>query len=110
MHNYEKKNILLQIASEIKKYETEFAAALVVEVGKTIKEAKIEVGRAIDTFTIAAEESVRQYGEYAHMDISARNQGYRSITSRFPVGLISMIVPFNFPLNLAVRTSYSRVL
>ena len=31
--------------------------------------------RAVDTFTIAAEESVRKTGEFGHQDISQRNAG-----------------------------------
>jgi len=37
------------------------------------------------------------------MDIAPRSKGFSSITSRFPVGLISMVVPFNFPINLAAH-------
>lgn len=37
------------------------------------------------------------------MDISVRNQGLQSIISRFPSGVVSMITPFNFPLNLAAH-------
>jgi len=37
------------------------------------------------------------------MDISERAKGFKGITSRFPVGLVSMIVPFNFPVNLAAH-------
>lgn len=50
-----------------------------------------------------AEESVRAYGSYEKMDISVRNDGIQSITSRFPSGVVSMVTPFNFPLNLAVH-------
>lgn len=35
------------------------------------------------------------------------SKGFSGITSRFPVGVVSMIVPFNFPINLAVRVSLS---
>jgi hypothetical protein len=30
-------------------------------------------------------------------------KGYTAITSLFPVGVVSMIVPFNFPVNLAAH-------
>ena len=59
--------------------------------------------RLIDTFEIAAEEAVRLYGEYAPLDISERNKGIQSIVRRFPIGVVSMVSPFNFPLNLAAH-------
>lgn len=43
--SFQKKEILLQIASDLKQREEEIAHALVVEVGKPIKDAKVEVGR-----------------------------------------------------------------
>lgn len=67
------------------------------EAGKPLKDAKAELGRAYDTFTIGAEEAIRQYGEYLPLDVSSRNVGFTGIVRRFPVGLISMITPFNFP-------------
>ncbi|EGC38252.1 hypothetical protein DICPUDRAFT_53435 [Dictyostelium purpureum] len=103
MSSAKRKEILLNIANEIEKRGDEFAKALVVEVGKPIVDANAEVGRCIDTFTNAAEESIRQYGESAPLDISKRNLGFSGITKRFPIGPISMIAPFNFPLNLCAH-------
>lgn len=80
-----------------------FAYALCREAGKPIKDARGEVTRLIDTFEIAAEEAVRLYGEYAPLDISERNQGIQSVVRRFPIGVVSMVSPFNFPLNLAAH-------
>ncbi|EFA80395.1 aldehyde dehydrogenase [Heterostelium album PN500] len=101
--SFHRKLVLLQIAEKILKRQEEFAEAIVVEVGKPLADARAEVGRAIDTFTVAAEESVRHYGETAQLDISHRNAGFQSISKRFPVGPISMIAPFNFPLNLCAH-------
>lgn len=42
-------------------------------------------------------------GEYAPMDISARTTGFRAITRLFPIGAVSMVSPFNFPLNLTAH-------
>jgi acyl-CoA reductase-like NAD-dependent aldehyde dehydrogenase len=103
MGSWERKEILLDIASSIKSRADELSEVLCVEVGKPIRDARAEVSRAIDTFTISAEESVRHNGEYERLDISARNSGFQSIQARFPVGLVSMITPFNFPLNLAAH-------
>jgi acyl-CoA reductase-like NAD-dependent aldehyde dehydrogenase len=57
----------------------------------------------IDTFRIAAEESVRQLGEVMPLDITPRARGYRGMWKRVPIGACSFISPFNFPLNLAAH-------
>ena len=42
-------------------------------------------------------------GEFAPMDLSQRTKGFQSIVRRFPIGPVSMVSPFNFPLNLAAH-------
>ncbi|OAE25968.1 hypothetical protein AXG93_1712s1480 [Marchantia polymorpha subsp. ruderalis] len=103
MASYERKAVLEKVVDEVKARFEEFAHALCVEAGKPIRDSRGEVQRLIDTFTIAAEESVRIYGEYAPLDISERCKGYQSLVRRFPIGPVSMISPFNFPLNLAAH-------
>ena len=44
---------------------------LCIEAGKPIKDSRGEVARLIDTFRIAAEESVRLGGEVLNLEISA---------------------------------------
>jgi acyl-CoA reductase-like NAD-dependent aldehyde dehydrogenase len=74
-----------------------------VEAGKPIKDSEGEVGRLIDTFRIAAEESARMTGEVQPLDISPRAKGYQGMWKRVPIGPCSFISPFNFPLNLAAH-------
>ncbi|MHC4942077.1 MAG: aldehyde dehydrogenase family protein [Planctomycetota bacterium] len=81
----------------------ELAMALCVEAGKPIKDSRGEVTRLIETFKIAAEESVRMTGEYWPLDRSPRTEGYTSVFKRVPIGPCSFISPFNFPLNLAAH-------
>ena len=76
----------------------EFAMALCIEAGKPIKDARGEVTRLIDTFRYAAEEAVRVNGEVLEMGISARADAYRGMWKRVPLGPVSFIAPFNFPL------------
>jgi acyl-CoA reductase-like NAD-dependent aldehyde dehydrogenase len=61
------------------------------------------VTRLIDTFRIAAEESVRITGEVLNLEISKRANGYRGMVKPVPIGPCSFISPFNFPLNLAAH-------
>ncbi|QFT78363.1 aldehyde dehydrogenase family protein [Erythrobacter sp. THAF29] len=101
--SYEKQDVLMHCVNRFKERFDELAYALCVEAGKPINDSEGEVTRLIDTFRIAAEESVRNYGEVMPLDISERAKGYQSIWKRYPIGPCSFISPFNFPLNLAAH-------
>ncbi|MEK6638809.1 MAG: aldehyde dehydrogenase family protein [Pseudomonadota bacterium] len=103
MAAYERQNVLQHCVDRFKTRYDELAYALCVEAGKPIKDAEGEVGRLIDTFRIAAEESVRITGEVQTLDISPRGKGYQGMWKRVPIGPCSFISPFNFPLNLAAH-------
>ncbi|MEZ5681932.1 MAG: aldehyde dehydrogenase family protein [Erythrobacter sp.] len=103
MASYERQAVLQHCVDRFKQRFDELAYALCVEAGKPIKDSEGEVTRLIDTFRIAAEESVRMYGEVMPLDISERAKGYQSIWKRYPIGPCSFISPFNFPLNLAAH-------
>ena len=103
MAAYERQNVLQHCVDRFKERYDELAYALCVEAGKPIKDAEGEVGRLIDTFRIAAEESVRITGEVQPLDISPRAKGYQGMWKRVPIGPCSFISPFNFPLNLAAH-------
>ncbi|MEH6828658.1 aldehyde dehydrogenase family protein [Parasphingorhabdus sp.] len=103
MASYERQNVLQHCVDRFKERFDELAYSLCVEAGKPIKDAEGEVGRLIDTFRIAAEESVRNYGEVQPLDIAERAKGYIGMWKRVPIGPCSFISPFNFPLNLAAH-------
>lgn len=103
MAAYERQNVLQHCVNRFKERYDELAHALCIEAGKPIKDAEGEVGRLIDTFRIAAEESVRITGEVQPLDISPRAKGYQGMWKRVPIGPCSFISPFNFPLNLAAH-------
>lgn len=100
---YQRQAVLQHCVDRFKQRFDELAYALCVEAGKPIKDSEGEVTRLIDTFRIAAEESVRMTGEVQPLDISARAKGYQGIWKRVPIGPCSFISPFNFPLNLAAH-------
>jgi acyl-CoA reductase-like NAD-dependent aldehyde dehydrogenase len=100
---YERQAVLNHCVARFSERAEELAEALCVEAGKPIGDSRGEVGRLIDTFRIAAEESVRMTGEVLPMDISARARGYSGMWKRVPVGPCSFIAPFNFPLNLVAH-------
>jgi acyl-CoA reductase-like NAD-dependent aldehyde dehydrogenase len=101
--SFEKQAILNHCVARFKERFDELAYALCVEAGKPINDAEGEVTRLIDTFRIAAEEAVRNYGEVQPLDISPRAKGYMGMWKRVPIGPCSFISPFNFPLNLAAH-------
>ena len=103
MASYERQDVLMHCVARFKERYDELAYALCIEAGKPIKDSEGEVGRLIDTFRIAAEESVRMTGEVQPLDISPRAKGYQGIWKRVPIGPCSFVSPFNFPLNLAAH-------
>jgi len=103
MASYERQAVLQHCVNRFRERSGELAYALCVEAGKPIKDSEGEVSRLIDTFRIAAEESVRMTGEVQPLDISPRARGYQGIWKRVPIGPCSFISPFNFPLNLAAH-------
>lgn len=100
---YERQAILNQCVAAFTERREELALSLCIEAGKPIKDARGEVNRLIDTFRVAAEESVRINGESLTLEISAGSRGRRGFTKRVPIGVCSFISPFNFPLNLAAH-------
>ena len=103
MPPYERQAVLYHCVQRFEERFDELALSLCIEAGKPINDARGEVGRLIDTFRIAAEESVRMRGEVMNLEISPRAKGYRGMWKRVPIGPCSFISPFNFPLNLAAH-------
>ena len=100
---YQRQAVLEHCVQRFRERYDEMAMALCIEAGKPIKDSRGEVTRLIDTFKVAAEESVRIDGEVLNLEISARAKGYRGFSKRVPIGPCSFISPFNFPLNLAAH-------
>ena len=100
---YERQRVLRTISQALAERKEEFARVLAVEAGKPIKAARTEVERAIFTFQVAAEEATRIAGETLPLDLQPSSRGRWAILRRFPLGVISAITPFNFPLNLAAH-------
>src|SRR3990172_2947901 len=103
MPAYRRQAVLHHVVKRMTECQEELAKVLCIEAGKPIRDARVEVGRLIDTFRVAAEESVRMTGEYLPLDISKRAEGYEGIWRRFPIGPCAFISPFNFPLNLVAH-------
>lgn len=79
-----------------------FTALIVAEAGKPVAYAAAETARCLSTLRIAQTEALRLAGEMVPLDYGA-GTGRTAFTQRFPIGPISAISPFNFPLNLALH-------
>jgi acyl-CoA reductase-like NAD-dependent aldehyde dehydrogenase len=100
---YERGAILRNISAGIKARREELGRLIALEAGKPIRDALVEVDRAVITFRLGAEEAERMVGETIPLDIMPASKGRIGITRRFPIGPIAAISPFNFPLNLAAH-------
>jgi len=103
LSSYERAHILHSIVNELKKRMDDIIETMVKESGKPIKFAEGEFHRALNTFTLSAEESTRITGELLPLDITNISKNRIGITKRFPIGVIVGITPFNFPLNLVAH-------
>lgn len=100
---WKRAEILMACVDAFTKRHEELAQSLCVEAGKPISDARVEATRLIDTFRIAAGEATRINGEQIEMEVSPRAEGLRAMTRRVPLGVLSFITPFNFPLNLVAH-------
>lgn len=92
-----------EIATRLRDRLEEVASLIVAEAGKPIADARREVGRAVQTFVVAAEEAKRLGGEVVPMDWTPGLERYVGMVRRVPVGPVLGITPFNFPLNLVAH-------
>lgn len=100
---HERARLLLAVAAGIEKRQAEFVELILSEAGKPVTFAEAEVTRAQMTFTAAAEEARRQHGELLDMDAFSSGDGHVGLARRFPLGVVTAITPFNFPLNLVAH-------
>ncbi len=101
--SYVREDACKSIAEGIKKNFDSFARTMALEVGKAIRDCETEVSRAIQVFTIAGEEAKRIGGEIMDLDWISGTEKRMGLIRRFPIGVISGIAPFNFPLNLVAH-------
>src|SRR2546422_1848064 len=100
---YERGQILRSISNGIKARREELGRLIATEAGKPVRDARVEVDRAVLTFRLGAEEAERITGELIPLDLLPASKDRVGITRRFPIGPIAGISPFNFPLNLAAH-------
>jgi acyl-CoA reductase-like NAD-dependent aldehyde dehydrogenase len=100
---HKRAEILVRVAAGLGRRADEAARTISAEAGKPMKAARVEVARAMSTFTMAAVEARTLAGEMVPMDASQAGEGKLAFTMRLPVGVVGAISPFNFPLNLVAH-------
>jgi glyceraldehyde-3-phosphate dehydrogenase (NADP+) len=95
--------ILQKTADTLADEHEEFAHVIAKEGIKTIREARKEVTRCIETIRISAEEARRLNGETVSFDQMPGSENRIGYYSREPIGIIGAITPFNDPLNLVAH-------
>jgi acyl-CoA reductase-like NAD-dependent aldehyde dehydrogenase len=100
---YVRERICRQVSAGLAENREKFARMITLEMGKAIRDARGEVDRAINCFSIAAEESKRVGGDIIDLDWLPGSEERIGLVRRFPVGVVAGISPFNFPLNLVAH-------
>ena len=95
--------ILLKAAALIDERRDRFTETIAREAGKAWKHSANEVARSVETFTFAGEEAKRIHGQTVPMDASVFGENRVGFYLRAPLGVVSAITPFNFPLNLVAH-------
>ncbi|MEF3049112.1 aldehyde dehydrogenase family protein [Pseudotabrizicola sp. L79] len=100
---YRRAQILETAAALVQSRSEHFACQITAEAGKTIRQARKEVTRCINTLKLSAEEAKRGAGEVIPFDAYAGSENRMGWFTREPLGIILAITPFNDPLNLVAH-------
>lgn len=103
MSRHERARVLEACASLIERDRDAFTELIVAEAGKTIKQARKEVLRCVNTLKLSADEARRNAGEVVPFDAYAGSENRQGWFTREPLGIIVAITPYNDPLNLVAH-------
>ena len=100
---HERMRILHAAADAVKADREGFARTIATEGIKTIREARKEVDRCVQTLRISGEEARRLHGETIPFDQAVGSENRVGWWRPAPVGVVGAITPFNDPLNLVAH-------
>ncbi len=100
---YERAQVLFKTAAIVQGRLEDFATTIAREGSKTIREARKEARRCVNTLTISAEEAKRIQGETIPFDSFPGGEKRVGYYQRVPIGVVLAITPFNDPLNLVAH-------
>jgi gamma-glutamyl-gamma-aminobutyraldehyde dehydrogenase len=94
----ERKKVLLRLVELMRAELTELAAMESVDMGKLVRDAAgNDIPAAINILQWHAEEADKVYDEMAPLP-----EGNAALIRRVPLGVVGAVVPWNFPLNMAI--------
>lgn len=96
-------SILRRAALFVQEQLEDFAHTIAREGSKTIREARKEARRCVETLKLSAEEVRRINGETLPFDSAEGSENRKGYYYRMPIGLVAAITPFNDPLNLVAH-------
>jgi succinyl-CoA reductase len=100
---HERARLLRALSDRLAADSAEMSRLIAQEVGKPIVDARVEAGRAVTVYQLAADEARHLGGESYPADAYAYPPGNERrflFSVRDPIGVVVAISPFNFPLNL----------
>jgi aldehyde dehydrogenase (NAD+) len=89
---------LVAAAASLEARTDEIARHMSTEMGKPLREARLETGRAAQILRFAASEAFRSVGELFEQAAT----GAQVSTHRRPLGVVALITPWNFPIAIPV--------
>ncbi|HWI46990.1 MAG TPA: aldehyde dehydrogenase family protein [Rummeliibacillus sp.] len=95
--------ILARAATIMEERSEEYAKIISLESAKTIRNAREEINRTVQTYRFAAEAAKNNYGEQIPMDAAEGGEKRFGFTIKTPIGVVTAITPFNFPFNLVAH-------
>lgn len=96
---YKRAEYLSRAVEVLKGKTEEIAATLTAENGKTLAEARTEVGSAVREMEFQIAQGVSMCGE----TVPSSTEGVFAYSMRRPLGVASIISPWNFPFNVPGR-------
>ena len=99
LSRYERQQILQKIAELLIKNKEDLSDIITSELGICKQDSLYEVGRAFDVFSLTSQLVVQDDGEIFSCDLTPHGKARKIFTHREPLNTISVITPFNHPLN-----------
>jgi acyl-CoA reductase-like NAD-dependent aldehyde dehydrogenase len=96
---YERQQILQKTAELLVKNKDEISNIITEELGISKQDSLYEVGRAFDVFSLTSQLVIHDDGEIFSCDLTPHGKARKIFTHREPLNTISVITPFNHPLN-----------
>ena len=98
-NRFQRSEILDKTRAALESQREEFARLITAESGLALREARYEIGRALDVLRFAAIEALRDDGQIFSADVSPQGKARKIFTTREPLRCAVAITPFNHPLN-----------